>query len=169
MSNEAGPQSCADGSTQNITFFFCKYHTEKRGWPDGRRASWGCRKALRHGGTTRRPRGRTVARRRRVEHARCAARARQVLPRAWPQGHWHFWISFIVAKVVYSGVLRTLSTVVLLDGQKSEQGDLCLTAKLDTANLEQKHSSHGVVWGSARLSSGLAVGRTRVLRSLGSK
>ena len=79
------------------------------------------------------------------------------------------WIRFLVAKGVHSVVLRTLSTVVQLDGQKSEQGDLCLTAKLDTTNLDHKLCSHGGDLDRTKLSLGLRVGRTRVLWSLGSK
>ena len=53
--------------------------------------------------------------------------------------------------------------------QKDEQGDLCLIVKFDAANLEQKHSSHGVVWGGARLSPGIRVLRTRLLEMFGLK
>ena len=52
---------------------------------------------------------------------------------------------------------------------KDEQGDLWLKDKIDAANLEQKHSSHGVDWDGSRLSFGLWIGRTIVLEGLGSK
>ena len=58
--------------------------------------------------------------------------------------------------------------MVQLDGQKSEQGDLIFTLKIDAANLEQKHNLHGGVWGGSRLSFGFRIGGTSDLESLGS-
>ena len=46
---------------------------------------------------------------------------------------------------------------------------LYLNVKLDTANFEQKQSSHGGGLDRFKLSSGFGVQRTRDLESLGSK
>ena len=58
--------------------------------------------------------------------------------------------------------------MVQSNGQKDEQGELIFTTKVDAATLGNKLGSHAGVWGGARLSSGLRIGRTIVLCSLAS-
>ena len=73
-----------------------------------------------------------------------------------------------MAKRVKPGVLRVLITVEQLDGQKEHCGDLNLILKSDAATLWQKLCSHVGDWGGVSLSSGMWIGRTSDLDSLGS-
>ena len=63
---------------------------------------------------------------------------------------------FIVAQVVWGVVLCMLITVVCLVGHMGYSGELYLK-KVDAANLDKKHSSHGGGWGGSRLSSGIRI------------
>ena len=51
-------------------------------------------------------------------------------------------------------------------GPKGAQDELLLKDKIDAANLELKHMSHGVVLDRTKLSFGLRVGRTTILEIL---